>query len=35
MELNKILDKYDIDVKFDWAEYYELLGQYFDPMIIQ
>ena len=33
-ELNKILDKYDIDVKFDWAEYYELLAQYFDPMII-
>lgn len=33
-ELNTILDKYDIDVKFDWAEYYELLGQFFDPMLV-
>lgn len=33
-ELNTILDKYDIDVRFDWAEYYELLGQFFDPMLV-
>ena len=26
-ELNTILDKYDIDVKFDWEEYFTLLGQ--------
>ena len=29
-ELNTILDKYDIEVKFDWNEYFTLLGQYFD-----
>jgi hypothetical protein len=29
-ELNKILDKYDIEVKFDWEEYFILMGQYFD-----
>ena len=28
--LNTILDKYDIDVKFDWEEYFILMGQYFD-----
>lgn len=33
-ELNTILDKYDIDLKFDWAEYYELLGQFFGPMLV-
>ena len=26
-ELNTILDKYDIDVKFDWEEYFILLGE--------
>ena len=26
-DLNTILDKYDIDVKFDWEEYFTLLGQ--------
>ena len=26
-DLNTILDKYDIEVKFDWEEYLELLGQ--------
>ena len=26
-ELNTILDKSDIDVKFDWEEYFTLLGQ--------
>ena len=25
--LNTILDKYDIDVKIDWEEYFTLLGQ--------
>ena len=28
-ELNIILDKYDIDVSFDWDEYFDLVGQYF------
>lgn len=26
-ELNTILDKYDIDAKIDWDEYFDLLGQ--------
>ena len=26
-ELNTILDKYDIEVKFDWKEYFALLGE--------
>ena len=26
-DLNTILDKYDIEVKFDWEEYLDLLGQ--------
>ena len=29
-ELNAILDKYDIEVKIDWNEYFTLLGQCFD-----
>ena len=29
-ELNTILDKYDIEVKIDWDEYFTLLGQCFD-----
>ena len=29
-ELNKILDKYDIEVKFNWDEYFILMGQCFD-----
>ena len=29
-ELNKILDKYDIEAKFDWNEYFTLVGQCFD-----
>ena len=29
-ELNKILDKYDIEVKFDWTEYLVAIGNYFD-----
>ena len=28
-ELNTILDKYDIEAKFDWNEYFTLMGQYF------
>ena len=29
-QLNTILDKYDIDVKFDWNEYFISVGRYFD-----
>ena len=29
-ELNTILDKYDVEEKFDWEEYFILLGQCFD-----
>ena len=29
-ELNKILDKYDIERKFDWTEYVTSCSQYFD-----
>ena len=29
-ELNTILDKYDIEVKIDWNEYFTLLGQCLD-----
>ena len=32
-ELNTILDKYDIDVKFDWEEYSAVYGQYFGIML--
>ena len=32
-ELNAILDKYDIDVKVDLAEYSEAYGQYFGMML--
>ena len=32
-ELNTILDKYDIDVKFDWEEYAAAYGQYFGMML--
>ena len=28
-ELNTVLDKYDIDIKFDWEEYVTACGQYF------
>ena len=31
-DLNKILDKYDIDVKIDWEEYLLAVGNYFDTM---
>lgn len=29
-ELNTILDKYDIEKKFDWTEYLDAIGQYFN-----
>jgi predicted methyltransferase len=32
-ELNTILDKYDIDVEVDCAEYSEAYGQYFGMML--
>jgi hypothetical protein len=28
--LNKVLDKYDIETKIDWTEYWIAVGQYFD-----
>ena len=31
-DLNTILDKYDIDVKFDWNEYLAACSQCFDQM---
>lgn len=31
-DLNTILDKYDIEVKFDWTEYLEACSQYFDAI---
>ena len=31
-ELNSILDKYDIETKFNWEEYVLAVGQYFDNM---
>ena len=31
-ELNTILDKYDIEVEFDWEEYLVDCGRYFDLM---
>ena len=32
-ELNTILDKYDIEVKFDWNEYFNMVGKYFDSTL--
>ena len=29
-ELNKILDKYDIERRIDWSEYLVSIGNYFD-----
>ena len=31
-ELNILLDKYDIKPQFDWNEYFNALGRYFDSM---
>ena len=32
-ELNTILDKYDIEIQFDWEEYSAVYGQYFGMML--
>ena len=29
-ELNAVLDKYDIETKFDWSDYVNAVGAYFD-----
>ena len=31
-DLNAVLDKYDIETKFSWAEYLAACSQYFDGM---
>ena len=31
-DLNKILDKYDIEAKIDWDEYFMAVSQYFDSV---
>ena len=31
-QMNKILDKYDIETRFDFTEYLALCSQYFDGM---
>jgi hypothetical protein len=31
-DLNTILDKYDIETKFDWAEYLSACSQYFNAI---
>ena len=31
-ELNKILDKYDIETKFSWQEYFTAVGKYFEAV---
>ena len=32
-ELNKILDKHDVDAKFNWDEYLEAYGRCFGTML--
>ena len=29
-ELNTVLDKYDVEHKFDWNDYFASVGRYFD-----
>ena len=29
-ELNKVLDKYDVETKVSWMDYLEAMNQYFD-----
>ena len=29
-ELNAVLDKYDVDFKIDWQEFFDAAGRYFD-----
>ncbi len=31
-DLNTILDKYDVETKFDWTEYLSACSQYFDAI---
>ena len=31
-ELNSLLDKYDVETKFDWQEYVSAVGAYFDTV---
>ena len=31
-ELNAIVDKYDVETKFNWTEYITACGMYFDAM---
>ena len=31
-DLNTVLDKYDVESKFDWMEYLTACSQYFDAM---
>lgn len=31
-DLNKLLDKYDIEAKIDWQEYALAVGRYFDTI---
>ena len=31
-QLNTILDKYDVEKKFDWQEYFIAVGRYFDAV---
>ena len=33
-DLNKVLDKYDVEKKFDWDQYLDVYYQYFDLMRI-
>ena len=30
--LNTILDKYDVEKKFDWQDYFTSVGKYFDAV---
>ena len=30
--LNAILDKYDVEKKFDWQDYFTSVGRYFDAV---
>ena len=30
--LNKILDKYDVEKKFNWQDYFVAVGRYFDTI---
>lgn len=31
-ELNRVLDKYDVEPKLEWKDYLFAVGQYFDAM---